>query len=130
MKSSALLNLMAAGSVLLLTANAFTASKGSLTIPKKVSVEGKTLPAGEYSVKWEGDGPNVELKLLRDGKLIATVPAHTIALQHKDEQDSVFIKKNDDGTESMSEIHFSGKKYAFAIGNEATQGDAGAGNPQ
>jgi hypothetical protein len=84
---------------------------------------GKHLPAGEYKVKWEGDGPNVELNILHDGKLVATVPARTIELQGKDPQDSVLIKKNSDGTDSVVEIHFSGKSYAFAVGSEQAQVD-------
>jgi hypothetical protein len=125
MRSSALLNYVAVGLVLLLTASASAASRGSLVIPEKVSVEGKSLPAGEYSVKWEGDGPNVELNILHDGKLVATVPAHTIELKQKDQEDSVLTKKSNDGTESLFEIHFSGKRYAFAVGGEQAPVNAG-----
>ena len=73
-------------------------------------MNGQSLPAGEYQVKWGGDGPNVDLGILRDGKLVTTIPAHTIELQRKDPQDSVLTKKNGDGTESLFEIHFGGKK--------------------
>jgi hypothetical protein len=116
------------GLALLTATSAFAANRASLSIQEgvSVSVSGKHLPAGEYKVKWEGDGPNVELNILHDGKLVATVPARTIELQQKDPQDSVQMKKNSDGTESVSEIHFSGKRYAFAVGGQA-QVDAGEG---
>ena len=115
---TSVLNRLLVGSVLLTTATAFAANSGSLSIPDRVSVAGKHLPAGDYKVKWEGDGPNVQLNILHEGKLVATVPARTIELQQKDSQDSLQIKKNSDGTDSVSEIHFSGKRYAFAVGGE------------
>ena len=122
MKSTAIsvLNRFLVGSALLAATSAFAANGGSLSIQEQapVSVSGKHLPAGDYKVKWEGDGPNVELNILQDGKVIATVPARTIELQQKDQQNSVLIKENSDGTDSVSEIHFSGKRYAFAVGGE------------
>jgi hypothetical protein len=124
-RTASVLNQFLVGSALLAATSAFAANKGSLLIEDRVSVVGKQLPAGEYEVKWEGDGPNVELNILRDGKLVATVPARTVELQQKDPQDSVLMKKNSDGTESVFEIHFSGKRYAFAVGGEQAQVDAG-----
>ena len=122
---TSVLNRLSVGLALLAATSAFAANRGSLSIQERpsVSVLGKHLPAGEYKVKWEGDGPNVELNILHDGKLVATVPARTIELQGKDPQDSILMKKNSDGTESVVEIHFSGKSYAFAVGGEQAQVD-------
>ncbi len=119
------LNRFLVASALLAATSAFAANSGLLSIPEGVSVSGKDLPAGDYRVKWEGDGPNVELNILHDGKLVTTVPARTIELQHKDPQDSVQMEKNSDGTESVLEIHFRGKRYALAVGREQAQVNAG-----
>lgn len=116
------------GAVLLSSTTAFAANRGSMQIQEQVFVNGKSLPAGEYQVKWDGDGPNVDLRILRDGKLVTTIPAHAIDLQRKDPQNSVLTKKNDDGTWSLSEIHFDGKKYSFAVGSEQTQMNSSSGN--
>ena len=109
---------ISAAAVMLSSAVVYAANRGSLQISEQVSVHGQSLPAGEYQAKWEGDGPNVDLTILRNGRLVATIPAHTIELQRKDQYDSVLGRRNDDGTESLVEIHFSGRKYALAIGRE------------
>jgi hypothetical protein len=105
--ATSVLNRFLVGLALLAATSAFAANRASLSIHEGVSVSvlGTHLPAGEYKVKWEGDGPNVELNILHDGKLVAIVPARTIELQQKDPQDSVMLKKNSDGTESVVEIH-------------------------
>ena len=125
--ATSVLNRFLVGSALLAATSAFAANSASLSIqePVSVSVSEKHLPVGEYKVKWEGDGPNVELNILHDGKAVATVPARTIELQRKDPQDSALMKKNSDGTKSVVEIHFSGKRYALAVAGEQSQVDAG-----
>jgi hypothetical protein len=128
MKRSGFSYCVSVGVILLSSTAVFAANRGSLQIPEQVSVNGQSLPAGEYQVKWGGDGPNVDLRILRDGKLVTTIPAHTIELQRKDPQDSVLTKKSDDGTESLSEIHFGGKKYAFSVGSQQTQMNSSSGN--
>jgi hypothetical protein len=128
MKGSRLSYCVSAGIILLSSTAVFAANRGSLLIPEQVSVNGQSLAAGEYQVKWDGDGPNIDLRILRDGKVVTTLPAHTIELQRKDAENSVLIKKNDDGTESLSEIHFGGRKYAFAVGSEQAQMNSNSAN--
>ena len=107
------------GLALLLATSAFAASnKGSMQLLDPVTVSGKQLPAGDYSVKWDGSGPNVELSILRGSKVVATTPARLIDLNQKTNGDAAVVKKNDDGSKSLSEIRFGGKRYALAIGQE------------
>jgi hypothetical protein len=125
MKRSMISNSLLLGLALLLATSAFAANKGSLQVAEQVSVNGKTLPAGEYSVKWEGTGPNVELNILQGKKVMATVPARMIDLQQSSSQDAAVVRKNDDGSRSLSEIRFGGKKYALALGAEQAKADSG-----
>jgi len=81
------------------------------------------LPAGDYSVKWDGTGPNVELNILQGSKVVATTPARLIDLSQKPNSDAAIVQRNDDGSKSLTEIHFGGKKYALAIGNETASMD-------
>jgi len=118
MKRSMISNSLLLGLASLLATTAFAANKGSLQILEQVSVNGQTLPAGAYTVKWEGKGPNVDLNILQGNKVVATVPAHLIDLQQSDSWDSAVVNKNDDGSQSLLEIHFRDKKYAFALGRE------------
>ena len=107
------------GLTLLLATSVFAASnKGSMQLLDPVTVSGKQLPAGDYSVKWDGTGPNVELSILQGSKVVATTPARLIDLNQKTNGDAAVVKKNDDGSKSLSEIRFGGKRYALAIGQE------------
>jgi hypothetical protein len=51
------------GFAMLLTANAFAAYKGSMQVQSPVMVGETQLPAGDYTVQWEGTGPDLELTI-------------------------------------------------------------------
>ena len=115
------------GLALLLATSVFAASnKGSMELLNPVTVSGKQLPAGDYSVKWDGSGPNVELNILRGNKVVATTPARLIDLTQTPSSNAAVVKSNDDGSRSLAEIHFGGKKYALAIGQETAMDGSGS----
>jgi hypothetical protein len=113
------------GLALLLATSALAASanKGSLQLLDPVTVSGKQLPAGDYLVKWDGAGPNVEVNILKGNKVVLTTTAHLIDLSDKPNRDSAVVKSNGDGSRALSEIHFSGKTSALAIGNDSASMD-------
>ena len=113
------------GLALLLATSAFAANKGSLQVSDTVNVSGKSLAAGEYNVKWEGNGPNVELNILQGKKVVATIPARLIDLDRSAPGNTSVIKRNGDGSKTLSEIRFAGKKYALALGDESAKADTG-----
>jgi hypothetical protein len=106
---------------LLLGANAFAANKGSLQISNAVMVNGKQLKAGDYAVKWEGAGPDVQVSIMKGKNVVATAPAHLINLNNSVASDAAVIKKNDDGSSSLAQIRFGGKKYALTLDEGSTQ---------
>jgi len=111
------------GMILLLAAGAWASNQSSIQINDNVSVGGQQLKAGDYSLRWEGNGPNVELSILKGNKVVATTPAHLVDTAQKATIDTVLTKSNADGTKSLSQIQPAGKKYAFAVGQEsAAQG--------
>jgi len=117
------------GLALVLATAAFAASnKGSLQVVDPVTVSGKQLRPGDYSVKWDGSGPNVELSIMQGKKVVATTPARLIDLNQTPNSNSAVVKTNDDGSKALSEIHFGGKKYALAIGQETAAMDGSSGN--
>ena len=71
---------------MLFATTAFAANKGSLHI-QSTTMAGKTqLPAGEYTVQWEGAGPDVELKIKLHNRVKGTVPAKVIPLDQSFEK--------------------------------------------
>ena len=125
MKSLKLSKGLLLGLALLLATSAFAANKGSLQVSDPVTVSGKQLAPGDYTVKWEGNGPNVELNILQGKKVVATIPARLIDLDRSADGNSAVVRKNDDGTRTLAEIRFAGKKYALAVGNESAQAETG-----
>lgn len=114
----------------LLTTGAFAANdshKGGLNLGAPAQVAGKQLPAGDYTVKWDGDGPTAQVNIIRDGKVVATVPARIIKLDQKASQDMAEVTTASNGERTLNSIQFEGKTYALEIGGEAS-GDAASGS--
>ena len=116
------------GLALLLATSVFAANKGTLQVSSPVTVNGKELPAGDYTVNWDGAGPNVELNILKGKNVVATVPARMVDLERSPDRDSAVTVLNSDGRKALNEIRFGGKKYAFAIGEESAKSNAGGGS--
>ena len=112
------------GLALLLATSGFAANKGSIQVNDPVTINGKQLASGTYSVTWDGAGPNVELNILKGKNVVATVPAHMLDLEQSPSRDSVVTNTNSDGHKSLSEIRFSGKKYALALNNESAKAES------
>lgn len=112
------------GMALLLATSGFAANKGTLEVADSVTVNGKQLSAGEYTVKWEGAGPNVELNIMRGKNVVATVPARMVDLDSTPARDAAVTMLNSDGRKELNEIRFSGKKYAFAVNNESAKAES------
>jgi hypothetical protein len=112
--------------LLLPAASVFAATdahKGSLNVSSTVQVADKELPAGSYTVKWDGTGPTAQVNFVRNGKVVATVPAQVVQLDQKANQDVAEIKTAGDGVKTLIKIEFEGKSYALQIGNQAGSGD-------
>jgi len=112
------------GLTVLLATSVFAASnKGSLETLSSITVNGTTLPAGSYQLKWEGTGSNVQLNILKGSKVVATTPARLVDLQQSPNQDQAVMKNNGDGSKSLAEVRFGGKKYALQVGGEANSAE-------
>jgi hypothetical protein len=112
------------GLTLLLATSLFAASNhGSLQTLSDVTISGKTLPAGDYSVNWNGSGQNVQMNIMKGKKVVATAPATLVDLSQAPSFDAAVIKDNSDGTKSLAEVRFGGKKYALQIGQNSGSGE-------
>jgi hypothetical protein len=116
--------LLAATVLLAATALAET-NKGAMFLGQTTSVAGKQLAGGNYKVQWEGSGDQVELKVYKGKDVVASAPARVLKLDQAFGSDSSVVTKNDDGSMSLSEIRFSGKKFALQVSAEGG-GAAGA----
>lgn len=113
--------------VFLLALSAWAENKGSLQLQHPTNVAGKTLATGDYVVRWEGKGDQVELKIYKGKNVVASIPARVIQLSSPADYNSAVVSTGGDGSASLSEIRFSGKKMALQVGAEGgSAGSAGA----
>jgi hypothetical protein len=88
----------------------------SVDIPDAVQIGTTQLSAGEYKVKWDGTGPQVQVSFLRDGKLIANVPGTLKTDDNQVTQDDVIIEPANGATKSLKEIDFGHQREALVFG--------------
>ena len=103
--------------VVLLAGSAFAANdnKGSMELQNPTNVAGKQLNKGNYNLRWEGTGDQVELKIYQGKNLVASTPAKVLKVENPLSNNSAVVNKNPDGTSSLAEVRFGGKKYALQI---------------
>lgn len=110
----------------LLATSAFAASdahKANLQVFDAVQVNGKQLSAGEYQLKWEGNGPDVQLNIMKGKKVVATTQAKVVDLEQKSNGDAAIVSNNTDGSRSLNQIRFGGKKFALSLNGETSQAE-------
>jgi hypothetical protein len=100
---------------LLSTVSALARDKNqhSVEISESVQVGDTQLKPGNYRVEWQGTGPEVQVKFVRDGKTIATAPgtlktndAHVI-------QDDVVTDATSANATMLKEIDFAHNKESL-----------------
>src|SRR6202035_3094045 len=100
---------------LLLGASAFAApaTKGTLKLFEPVTVQGQQLAPGQYTVEWNGEGPNVELNITNsNGKqAVASIPARVVPVGAKNPASGYTSAKQGDGSTALTDVFFQGKAY-------------------
>src|ERR1700687_503171 len=103
------------GLAVLLTSSAFASNKGSMHVQESIEVAGQQLAPGDYQLRWDGTGSNVEVSFMRGRKEVAKAPAKVVGLDKTSDYNSAVVD-HASGKATVSEVRFAGKKYALAIG--------------
>jgi hypothetical protein len=104
-----------------LTALAGTKST-NVTLSQDVTLNGTSLPAGEYVVKYDVNGSNAQVKFTKAGKEVASANGQVKTLAKKPFTNQVQLNSSG-STPSISEIDFGGKETAITF----ESGSASAG---
>ena len=108
------------GLAVLLASSAFASNKGSLVVREALEVNGQQLAPGEYQLRWDGSGSNVEISFMKGNKEVAKASARVVAVDKAPEYDLTIVDRTS-GKAAVSELRFAGKKYALAIGTEKAE---------
>lgn len=85
---------------------AFAASKSeTVKLYSDAQVGGKTLPAGEYTVKYDATGSNAQVKFLKNGKEVAAANGQVKQLSSRPDHAQV-VTQDSGSSRSISEIDF------------------------
>jgi len=114
------------GSALLLATSSFAATKAQLHLQSATNINGTQLKAGDYKLQWDGAGPNVEVSIIQGKNVVAKTTAKVVDLSSASANDAAVVKKNDDGSSSLSGVRFEGKKYALELGESGDGMQAGS----
>jgi hypothetical protein len=93
---------------LTMSVSAFAASNSkseSVLLFHPTQINGKTLPAGEYTVKCETTGTNAQVKFLKNGKEVASANGQVKQLASRPDHNQV-VTQDAGSTSSISEIDF------------------------
>jgi hypothetical protein len=106
---------------LTISLSAFAKSKSeTITLYHDASLNGTSLPAGDYVVKYDLDGSNAQVKFLQKGKEVASATGQVKTLDKKAQSNQVVMS---DQGRSISELDFGGKDTAITFG--ASSAEAG-----
>jgi hypothetical protein len=103
------------GLAVLLASSAFASNKGTLRVHEALEVNGQQLAAGEYQLRWDGTGSNVEVSFMQGKKEVAKTSAKVVALDKASDNDAAIVDHSS-GKAIVTEVRFAGKKYALALG--------------
>jgi len=103
------------GLAVLLASSAFASNRGTLQAHETLEINGQQLAVGEYQLRWDGTGSNVEVSFMRGKKEVAKTSAKLVNLDQASDSDSTTVDHST-GKAIVTEIRFAGKKYALALG--------------
>jgi hypothetical protein len=112
-KYTALLSML----VLLATVSALARDKNqhSVEISESVQVGDAQLKPGSYKVEWKGNGPEIQVAFVRDGKTVATVPGTLKTNDSQVTQDDIVTDTTSANTKTLKEIDFSRDKESLVF---------------
>jgi predicted small lipoprotein YifL len=116
-----------AAALMLAALSGWGENKGPIYLAHATKVAGSVLASGNYNLRWERTGGEVQVKIYQGKKEVANVPARVIQLSSPSPFDSAVVESKD-GTQSLSEIRFEGKKFALRIAGDDSSGGSAVGS--
>ncbi len=93
------------------TSTAFAATgAGTVSLSSAAQTNGKALAAGEYKVKWDSHSPDAEVTFLQGNTTVASAHAKVVDGTEASLWNSIVTRDNSDGSKTLMEAHFKGKK--------------------
>ena len=108
------------GLAVLLASSAFAATKATLHIDNPTSVNGTALKPGDYSVRWDGTGPNVDVSIMQGKTVIAKVPGKLVDLTSPAQYDAALVTQGSSGTSTLTGLASKARRLPSSSATPAT----------
>jgi len=87
------------------------------TADSVVTADGTKIPAGVYDVTYKSHSPTATVTFKQGRRVVATVGGKWVDRDIKYDNDALVYDTNPDGTRTLIEIRFAGKKQALVLDN-------------
>jgi hypothetical protein len=87
------------------------------TLDSVVTAGGTTIPAGVYDVTYESQSPTATVTFRQGKRVVATVDGKWVDRDVKYNNDAIVYNTHPDGTRTLIEIRFAGRKQALVLDN-------------
>ena len=101
-------------------------NKTTLNLSEKVTVNGKTLNPGKYTVNWEGSGSTVQVNILQGKQTVATAPAHLTEEATTNNSNAYGSAPQPDGTRTLTTIYVGGQRTTLEFDQAQTSSASSA----
>ena len=92
-----------------------------VSVAHDVQLNGKTLPAGDYYVKYDTSGSTAQVTFLKNGKEVASANGQLKQLDSTPEYNQI-VTQDGNGTKTLSEIDFAKTKTGVTFEASALSG--------
>jgi hypothetical protein len=110
--------------------NAFAKDKNDTRVKfsEKIQIGASELAPGDYKLQWDGNGPDVQVKVVKGKDVVATVPAKLLANKSTQLGDAITIRANGN-VNQLDQVDFAGGRQSLifgeAMGTQGTQNTNG-----
>jgi hypothetical protein len=115
-KYIAIVAVLASG--LSLSAIAKDKNETRISLSDSVQVGATDLKPGDYTLQWDGDGPDVQVKVLKGKNVVATVPAKLA--QGTSGYANAITTRTVGNVKTLDEVDFAGGKQSLVFGEAST----------
>lgn len=87
----------------------------TISLRTEVTLNGNRLPTGFYEVNWVSHSPEATVTFVKAGQLVMTAMGKWVDSDVKYNTDAVVYTNNADGSHTLREIRFAGRKQALVF---------------
>jgi hypothetical protein len=95
---------------------AYERGSHNITFPAELTIHGSHVPVGYCVVSWEAYATDANVKIEKEGSLVASVEGKLVRRDDTYERDAIVYQKNRDGSRTLLEIRFGGMSKVLVFG--------------